>query len=322
MSGDGTTSDVGGRTGAPGGDGRTCLWRNGRLVPYDQATTHVLSHGLHYGTGVFEGIRAYEGPDGTAVFRLREHVERLFASAKAYKIPMPVTPEAVEAGCLEVIRANRLAACYLRPLAFLGHGPLGVYARHVPTEVVVAAFPWGAYLGPEALEKGIRTTISSWRRLHHASFPTTAKGAGQYLNSALAVREAKEKGFDEALLLDAAGNLSEGSGENLFLVLRGRLVTPGLEASILPGITRDAVLTLAADLGIPTEVRTLTRAELTLADEAFFTGTAAEITPIREVDGYVIGSGGRGPVTERLQAAFFRAVRGADPAHAGWLTRV
>lgn len=304
------------------GDGKTAIWWNGRLRPYAEATTHVLSHGLHYGTGVFEGIRAYEGASGTAVFRLPEHVQRLFDSARAYKIPMPVTPAQVLEGCREVIRANGLRACYLRPLAFLGHGPLGVYAKNVPTEVIVAAFPWGAYLGPEALEKGIRTTVSSWRRLHHASFPTTAKGAGQYLNSALAVREAKEKGFEEAILLDAAGNLSEGSGENLFLVQKGVLVTPGLDASILPGITRDAVLSLARDLGIPTEVRTLTRAELTLADEAFFTGTAAEITPIREVDGYTIGAGRRGPVTERLQSAFFRAVRGEDPRHLDWLTPV
>lgn len=304
------------------GDGKTSIWWNGRLVPYAQAQTHVLSHALHYGTGVFEGIRAYEGRTGVAVFRLKEHIQRLYDSAKAYKIPMPVPAAAVEAGCLEVIRANGLTSCYLRPLAFLGHGPLGVYAKNVPTEVIVAAFPWGAYLGPEALEKGIRTTISSWRRLHHASFPTTAKGSGQYLNSALAVREAKEKGFEEAILLDTAGNVSEGSGENLFLVVRGRLVTPGLDASILPGITRDSVLTLAHDLGIATEVRTLTRAELSMADEAFFTGTAAEVTPIREVDGYVIGAGRRGPITERLQSAFFRAVRGEDPAHADWLTRV
>ena len=303
-------------------DGKTSIWWNGRLVPYGEARTHVLSHGLHYGTGVFEGIRAYEGARGTAVFRLSEHVQRLFDSARAYKIAMPVTPAQVLEGCREVIRANHLKACYLRPLAFLGHGPLGVYARNVPTEVIVAAFPWGAYLGPEALEKGIRTTISSWRRLHHASFPTTAKGAGQYLNSALAVREAKEKGFEEAILLDTDGNVSEGSGENLFLVLRGTLVTPGLDASILPGITRDAVLALARDLGIPSEVRTITRAELTLADEAFFTGTAAEVTPIREVDGYTIGAGRRGPVTQTLQAAFFAAVRGEDPRHQDWLTPV
>jgi len=301
-------------------DGKTSIWWNGKLVPFGEAKTHVLSHALHYGTGVFEGIRAYEGVKGTTVFRLGEHVERLFASAKAYKIPVPVTPEQVLAGCREVIRANGLASCYLRPLIFLGHGPLGVYAKNVPTEVVIAAFPWGAYLGPEALEKGIRTTISSWTRLHHAAFPTTAKGSGQYLNSTLAVREAKEKGFDEAILLDTQGNLSEGSGENLFLVVKGALVTPGLEASILPGITRDAVITLAGDLGLHVEVRSITRGELYAADEAFFTGTAAEVTPIREVDAYVIGAGRRGTITKRLQDAFFRAVRGEDASKTGWLT--
>ncbi len=301
-------------------DGKTSIWWNGKLVPYGEAKTHVLSHALHYGTGVFEGIRAYEGVKGAAIFRLGEHIERLFASAKAYKIPVPVTPEQVLAGCREVIRANGLSSCYLRPLIFLGHGPLGVYAKNVPTEAIIAAFPWGAYLGPEALEKGIRATISSWTRLHHAAFPTTAKGSGQYLNSTLAVREAKEKGFDEAILLDAQGNLSEGSGENLFLVVKGALVTPGLEASILPGITRDAVIALAGDLGLEVEVRPITRGELYAADEAFFTGTAAEITPIREVDAYVIGAGRRGPVTKSLQDAFFRAVRGEDASKAGWLT--
>ena len=303
-------------------DGKTSIWWNGRLVPYGEAKTHVLSHALHYGTGVFEGIRAYEGAKGAAIFRLGEHIERLFASAKAYKIPVPVTPEQVLAGCREVIRANGLTSCYLRPLIFLGHGPLGVYAKNVPTEAIIAAFPWGAYLGPEALEKGIRATISSWTRLHHAAFPTTAKGSGQYLNSTLAVREAKEKGFDEAILLDAQGNLSEGSGENLFLVIKRTLVTPGLEASILPGITRDAVMTLAADLGLDVEVRPITRGELYAADEAFFTGTAAEITPIREVDAYVIGSGRRGPLTKRLQDAFFRAVHGEDASKASWLTAI
>jgi branched-chain amino acid aminotransferase len=304
------------------GDGKTSIWKNGALVPYAEATTHVLSHALHYGTGVFEGIRVYRGPAGLAVFRLREHVQRLIDSAKLYKIPMPVSFQQVFDACREVVRANGLDECYLRPLAYLGHGPLGVYAKNVPTDVIVAAFPWGRYLGPESLERGIKATVSSWRRLHHAAFPTTAKGSGQYLNSALAVREAKERGFDEAILLDASGNVSEGSGENLFLVADGVLATPGLDASILPGITRDTVLTLAKDLGLHAEVRPVTRAELNVAAEVFFTGTAAEITPIREIDGYVIGNGRRGPVTERLQTAFFRAVRGEEPRHKDWLAPV
>ena len=304
------------------GDGTKSIWWNKKLVPYADAKTHVLTHALHYGTGVFEGIRVYRGPKGLAVFRLKEHVERLFHSAKAYKIPMPVTPEEVIEGCRLVVRDNGLDECYLRPLAFVGHGPLGVYARANPTEVVIAAYPWGAYLGPDAIEKGIRVTVSSWTRLHHSSFPSTAKASGTYLNSVLAVREAREKGFEEAILLDRNGNVSEGSGENIFLVEDGGIVTPGIQSSILPGITRDTVLTLAKDLGIHAEVRSITRGELTGADEAFFTGTAAEITPIREVDGYVVGRGTRGPVTERFQKAFYRVVHGEDASKAGWLTPV
>lgn len=304
------------------GDGKTSIWWNGKLVPYADAKTHVLSHGLHYGTGVFEGIRAYETPTGPAIFRLREHIERLYESARAYKIPLPLPFDTVFEGCREVVRANQLGACYLRPLVFLGHGPLGVYAKNVPTEVVIAAYPWGAYLGDGSLEKGIRTTISSWTRLHHASFPTTAKGSGQYLNSTLAVREAREKGFEEAILLDRNGNVAEGSGENLFVIKRGRLITPGIDSSILPGITRDSVITIAKEMGIDVSVRNVTRGELYAADELFFTGTAAEVTPIREVDNYTIGAGARGPITERLQSAFFRAVKGQDPAKSAWLTKV
>jgi branched-chain amino acid aminotransferase len=303
-------------------DGKTSIWWNGKLVPYADAKTHVLSHCLHYGTGVFEGIRAYDTPKGPAIFRLQEHVDRLFQSARAYKIPANTTPAAVFEGCRETIRANGLKACYIRPLMFLGHGPLGVYARNVPTETVIAAYPWGAYLGEGSLEKGIRTSISSWTRLHHSQFPTTAKGSGQYLNSCLAVREAKEKGFDEAILLDRSGNVAEGSGENLFVVKGGRLATPGIDSSILPGITRDAVMTIAADLGLSVEVRNVTRGELYAADELFFTGTAAEVTPIREVDQYTIGNGGRGPITEKIQAAFFRAVKGQEPRYERWLTLV
>ncbi len=301
-------------------DGKTSIWWNGKQVPHADAKTHVLSHCLHYGTGVFEGIRAYATKQGPAIFRLREHIERLFYSAKAYKFPMPVTPEQVMEGCRETVRVNGLDACYIRPLAFLGHGALGVYPKNVPTEVIIAAYPWGAYLGPDALEKGIRTTISSWTRLHHASFPTAAKGSGQYLNSTLAVREAREKGFEEAILLDKNGNVAEGSGENLFMIRNGVLSTPGFESSILPGITRESVMTIAKEMGIPVEVRSITRGELYGADELFFTGTAAEVSPIREVDNYIIGAGKRGPITEKLQAAYFRAVKGEDPSKMGWLT--
>jgi len=304
------------------GDGTKSIWWNGGLVPHADARVHVLTHALHYGTGVFEGIRAYKGPDGLAVFRLQEHIDRLFDSASAYKIEMPRTRAEVVKGCLEVIRDNELDECYLRPIAFVGFGPLGVYWRENPTNTAVAAFPWGTYLGPEALEKGIRVTISSWTRIHHAQFPTTAKGCGQYLNSVLAVREAHEKGFDEALLLDRHGNVAEGSGENLFVIKDGRMRTPGLEASILPGITRASVMDLAADHGIPVEVGSVTRGELYSADEAFFTGTAAEVTPIREVDGHVIGNGGRGEITTTLQTDYLNTVRGGNPSKKDWLTYV
>jgi branched-chain amino acid aminotransferase len=303
-------------------DGKTSIWWNGKLVPFADAKTHVLSHALHYGSGVFEGIRCYKTAKGPAIFRLKEHIERLFFSAKAYKIPVPVSFEAMFEGCRAVVKANGLDECYLRPLTFLGHGSLGVFPKNVPSESIVAAYPWGAYLGPDALEKGIRATVSSWQRLHHAAFPCSAKGSGQYLNSTLAVREAREKGFEEAILLDRNGNVSEGSGENLFVVKNGRLSTPGLDSSILEGITRDSVFQIAKDLGLSVEVRNIVRAELYGADELFFTGTAAEVSPIREVDTYTIGNGARGPITTKIQAAYFRAVRGEDPSKSAWLTYV
>jgi len=299
------------------------LWRDGELVPFDQATTHVLSHALHYGTGVFEGIRAYRQKDGSAaIFRLREHSERLLASARAYRMPMRWTAEQIGEACRAVVRGNKLQDCYVRPLSFLGLGNIGVNPRECPTVTIVAAFPWGAYLGPDALEKGVRATISSWTRIHHSMVPTAAKACGHYLNSLLATREAKEKGFEEAILLDRHGDVSEGAGENVFVVHGGALRTPGPDASILPGITRDAVLRIAADLGVPASAATITRGELLAADEVFFTGTAAEVSPVREIDGHVIGTGGRGPVTERIQSAFFRAVRGEEPRYGEWLARV
>ncbi len=304
------------------GDGKKSIWWNGKLVPYADAKTHVLSHCLHYGTGVFEGIRAYRTAKGLAIFRLKEHVDRLLFSAKAYRIPMTTTAAEVSDACRLVVRDNDLDECYIRPLVFVGHGPMGVYARANPTEVVVAAYPWGAYLGADAVEKGIRVTVSSWTRLHHSMFPCSAKGSGQYLNSVLAVREAREKGFEEAILLDRNGNVAEGSGENVFLVKDGRLATPGIDSSILPGITRASVMALAKEMGIETDVRSVTRGELYGADELFFTGTAAEVSPIREVDGYSIGTGTRGPITKRLQEAFYDAVRGKNSSKHGWLALV
>ncbi len=299
------------------------LWVDGRLVPFAAATTHVLSHGLHYGTGVFEGIRSYKQADGSAaVFRLREHCERLVASAKAYRLPLAHTPAVLADACRAVLRENGLADAYIRPVAFAGLGSLGVGSKDCPTVTAVAAFPWGTYLGPEALEKGVRATVSSWTRLHHSMFPTAAKGCGQYLNSMLATREAKDKGFEEAILLDRDGRVSEGAGENIFAVKGGALRTPGREDSILPGITRDSVLRIARDLGIPAVEGPLTRQDLYGADEVFFSGTAAEITPVREIDGYAIGAGVRGPVTERIQKVFFKAVRGEDSKYGEWRTPV
>jgi branched-chain amino acid aminotransferase len=292
------------------------------MVPFAQATTHVLSHALHYGTGVFEGIRAYKGKDGVAVFRLREHMERLHVSARLYKIPLRWTVEQLGDGARRVVKDNGLGDCYLRPLLYLGLGNIGVNPRECPSRTVIAAFPWGAYLGPEAIEKGVRATISSWRRLHHSMFPTRAKACGQYLNSLLATREAKEKGFEEAILLDHAGNVSEGAGENVFVVSKGAIRTPSLDCSVLPGITRDSMMRIAGDLGIGVSEGHLTRGDLHAADEVFFTGTAAEVTPVREIDGYVIGSGKRGPITEKIQATFFRAVRGEEPRYREWLAAV
>ncbi len=299
------------------------LWVDGEMVPFADATTHVLSHALHYGSGVFEGIRAYRQGDGSAaVFRLRDHVERLHASARAYKIPLPHPVEVLSEAVRRVLRENGLGDAYIRPLAYLGLSSLGVGSRDCPTSTAVAAFPWGPYLGPEALEKGVRATVSSWTRLHHSMFPTSAKGCGQYLNSMLATREAKEKGFEEAILLDRDGLVSEGAGENLFVVRGGALRTPGREHSILPGITRDSVLRIARDLGFPAAEGAVTRDELYGADEAFFTGTAAEVTPVREIDGYIVGAGRRGPITGRIQETFFRAVRGAEPRYREWLAGV
>ena len=299
------------------------LWSDGEMVPFADATTHVLSHALHYGTGVFEGIRAYRQEDGsTAIFRLREHMERLHASARLYKIPLRWSVDDLAAGARRVVKENGLGDCYLRPLHFLGLGNLGVNPRECPSRTVMAAFPWGAYLGPEAIEKGVRATVSSWTRLHHSMVPTQAKACGQYLNSLLATREAKEKGFEEAILLDREGNVSEGAGENVFCVTGGALRTPGLDASILAGITRDSVMRSARDLGVPVAETTLSRGDLLQADEVFFTGTAAEVTPVREIDGYAIGPGKRGPVTERIQGVFFRAIRGGEPKYREWLTAV
>ncbi len=298
------------------------IWYDGKMVPWREATTHVLTHTLHYGMGVFEGVRAYKTAEGTAIFRLREHTDRLFRSAHIFGMKIPFEKDEINEAQLAVVRENKLESCYIRPLAFYGSVAMGVAAKSNPVRVAIAAWPWGAYLGAEALENGIRVKTSSFTRHHVNIHMTGAKAVANYLNSILANQEATQDGYDEALLLDPQGYVSEGSGENVFIVLNGELHTPDLSSGALRGVTRDTVFTLAKEVGIPVVERRITRDEVYCADEAFFTGTAAEVTPIRELDNRQIGAGHRGPVTARLQALFFDTVNGRNPAHREWLARV
>jgi len=295
------------------------VWRNGEIIRWEDANTHVSSHALHYGTGVFEGVRCYETADGPAVFRLDAHLQRLYDSAKAYGVEIPYTLSDLSEAICDVIQLNEFRSCYVRPLCFYGSGALSVHPGKCPVEVVILTWPWAAYLGAEGLERGVRVTISPWQKFSSQMMPTTAKACGQYVNSMLAVRDAVNRGFDEAILLDWEGNIAEGSGENLFLLRNGELLTNDERHSILMGVTRDAVIRIAADLGYPTTVRALGLDDLLNADEAFFTGTAAEVTPIREVDNKVIGNGRRGPVTEQIQKVFFAATSGRDARYRDWL---
>lgn len=295
------------------------VWMNGRAIPWQNATTHVSAHGLHYGSGVFEGMRCYETDDGPAVFRLDAHLDRLYASAEIHGITIPYTREELASGVDEIVRLNNFDSCYVRPICYLGSGSLGVHPGDNPVEVVILAWPWAPYLGAEGLKQGVRVTVSPWCKFQSRMMPTTAKACGQYLNSMLAVRDAVSRGFAEALLLDADGHLAEGSGENLFIVRDGHLLTNDERHSILLGITREAVLRIASDLGYPVETRALDLEDLLEADEAFFTGTAAEVTPIREVDGTVIGKSTPGLVTEEIQRVFFAATSGRDQRYKAWL---
>ena len=297
------------------------IWLDGKLVPWDAAQVHVLTHTLHYGLGVFEGIRCYQCHDGrSAVFRLREHIDRLYGSAHVLELAMPYPRERLVEACLETVRANRLRECYLRPIVFMGDGEMGLAARPA-TRVAVAAWPWGAYLGDEGMKNGIRVKTSSFARFHPNTLLTKSKATGHYVNSILASREARTAGYDEALLLDVDGYVSEASGENIFIVSEGTVKTTPLP-TVLGGITRHAVLRLLADLGLPTREERFTRDEVYLADEAFFTGTAAEVTPIRELDDRCIGDGAPGPVTRRLQDIFFAVVRGREERYRSWLAYV
>jgi branched-chain amino acid aminotransferase len=305
--------------GAPRSD---FIWMNGTLVPWDDAKIHLGSHVIHYGSAVFEGVRCYKTPKGPAVFRLDAHIERLFASAKIYWMDLAYSPEQLNDAILETIRANKLDACYIRPVVYRGVGELGVNPLTASLDVAVMVWEWGKYLGQEALEQGVDVCVSSWSRMAPNTLPAMAKSAGNYLNSQLIKVEALKNGFAEGIALDSLGYVSEGSGENLFAVLKGRLVTPPLVASVLPGITRDTVLALARQLGIAVEEKALPRELLYLADELFFTGTAAEITPIRSVDRRTVGSGKRGPVTAALQKAFFDVIECRAADEHGWLTFV
>ena len=297
------------------------IWLDGEMLPWREAKTHVLTHTLHYGMGVFEGVRAYKGDRGTAIFRLTEHTDRLFDSARILGIDIPFDKETLNAAQSAAVRENKLESAYIRPMCFYGSEGMGLRADNLRVHCMAAAWPWGAYLGDENMEKGIRVRVSSFTRHHINAVMCRAKANGNYMNSMMALQEALRDGYDEALLLDAAGFVMEGSGENVFIVKDGVLYTPDL-SSALDGITRKTVMTLARDEGLAVVEKRITRDEVYIADEAFFTGTAAEVTPIREIDNRVIGDGGRGPITRRLQSLYFDVVHGRSRDHGDWLSYI
>jgi branched-chain amino acid aminotransferase len=291
---------------------------NGEFVAFEDAKVSVLTHALHYGTGVFEGIRAYETPRGTAVFRHKAHLERLFQSARMYHMDIPFTQAELKAATDELIVRNGFKSCYVRPLVFRGAGPMGLYPLNSPVEVAIATWEWGSYLGDEGKTNGVRARVSSWRRISSDSVIPAAKASGQYLNSILAKIESQQAGYEEGILLDQSGNVCEGTGENLFIVKDGAIATPGFTSDILGGINRISVIEIARDLGYTVETRDVARGELYMADEVFMTGTAAELTPIREIDDYAVGSGQPGPITREIQSAFDDALFGRAERYLGW----
>jgi branched-chain amino acid aminotransferase len=296
---------------------------NGRLVEFEKATIHVMTHALHYGSGVFEGIRCYDTEsDGPAVFRLPEHIRRLVNSAKIYRMELPLSEQELCDACLDTIRANEFDTCYIRPLVYRGFGPMGVNPLPAPVDITIAVWPWGRYLGDEAIERGVDACVSSWRRAAPSTFPATAKATGNYLNAQLIKMEAITNGYAEGIGLDIQGHVSEGSGENLFLVKDGTLMTPPVASSLLSGITRDAIMKLAGDLGLPVREQLIPRGLLYTCEEAFFTGTAVEIAPIRSVDHIPVGAGRPGEITRRLIAEFQGIIHGRIPDRHGWLTPV
>jgi len=299
------------------------IWLDGSLVPWDQATDHLLAHTMHYGVGTFEGIRAYQRSDGrTALFRLREHIDRLLDSCTICTIDSAFTRDQLMAACIEVVKSNKMTACYLRPLIYLGYGALGLGSMEPPVRTMVACYEWGAYLGDEGLKKGIKCMISGFTRANSNAAMNKGKICGQYVSSVLAKRMANKSGFDEALMLDPQGYVAEGTGENIFTVKHGVVRTPPSSSAILSGITRDTTIQLLREQGVEVREETIARDELYIADEVFLTGTAAEITPVRDIDHRKVGRGEAGPVTRRLQEAFFSIVKGSDPKHDHWLTFV
>ncbi len=295
------------------------VWANGALVPWASATVHASAHALHYGSGVFEGIRCYETVEGPAVFRLDAHLQRFYASAEVYGLKIPYTLSELTQAVYATIARNEFTSCYIRPICFFGSDSLGVHPRNCPVQLIILAWPWATYLGEEGLKNGIRATVSPWRKFHSKMMPATAKACGQYLNSILAVRDAVARGYDEALLLDSEGYVTEGSGENLFIVGDGKILTNDERHSILMGITRDSVIHIANDLGHSVQTSAIELDGLLSADEAFLTGTAAEVAPVREVDGRIIGSGTSGPITREIQEAFFAATQGRNDRYHQWL---
>lgn len=299
------------------------IWMNGEMIPWEKATVHVMSHALHYGSSVFEGLRCYETPDGPVIFRLDAHTRRLYDSAKLYRYEIPFTADEIEKACVETIRQNELTNAYIRPLVFLGAGSLGVVpSQDVPVEVMVAAIEWGAYLGEDGMNNGIDVCVSSWTRTTSAALPVLAKAGGHYLNAQLIGGEARRHGYVEGISVSASGTVSEGSAENLFIVRDGEIFTPPLAASILNGITRDSIMILARELGYKVTEIDLPRELLYIADEVFLTGTAAEVTPVRSVDQIEVGNGSRGPITEELQSAFFGLFDGRTKDQWNWLAKV
>ena len=303
-------------------DRKTKVWFDGEFVDWEDANISVLSHVVHYGTSVFEGIRAYENENGVAVFRLKEHVQRLFDSAKIYKIDIPYTQEEIEEAILDTLRVNDLGACYIRPIVFRGYGELGVNPLGCPVNVVIAAWEWGSYLGEEGMANGVDIGVSSWRKPAPDTFPALAKCGANYMNSQLAKLEAIDNGFDEAIMLDYEGHVSEGSGENIFIVEGEKLFTPAMSSSNLKGITRDSIMAIANDLGYEVVEEVISRERLYSANEVFFTGTAAEVTPIRSIDHRQIGIGRRGPISEKIQTAFFDIVEAKVEDKYGWLSYI